>query len=160
MPAGRPSKYNKVITHKEGEGVLDLGQIEILSEYGLNNEQISNVLNIHRETLATFKNKNKKLFDALKKGKKIANANVVASRYRRAIGYYYEETSTDKDGNITVFTKYEHPNIPAGIYISNNRESDEWNNKQFIEQKNTMDFPKEIVFQTVATNGEEETSEN
>lgn len=152
----RPSKYNQVITHKEHGGVLDLGQIEILAEYGLNNEQIANILNVDRHTLKAFKDSNKKLFTVLKAGRKIADSRVSVARYRRAVGYWYQETMTDSKGNITTYQKYEHPNIAAGIYHSNNMERDRWNNDQYNKETENP-FPKEIIFQVKAepTNGEE-----
>lgn len=156
MPAGRPSKYKKVITHQHGEGILDLGQLEILAEYGLTNEQIANILNIHTETLKTFKDKNKKLFDVLNEGKSIADAQVQASLFKRANGYHYTDTAFDKDGKETSHTtRYEAPNTAACIYWLNNRQREKWNNQQYIPIPENS-FPTEVVFQIKETNGVEE----
>lgn len=158
MPAGRPSKYNQVITHEEGGGVIDLGQIEILNQCGLIDEEICKILNISVPTYQTYKKESKKLFKAISEGKQFADATVKASLYKRAVGFYYQESTTDKNGDITTYNKYEVPNTAAAIHWLGNRQREEWNNQQYAPANTS--FPTEIVFQTVATNGEEETSDN
>lgn len=154
MPAGAPSKYFQVITHREGQGCLDLGQIEILNECGLIDEQICKILNVSVPTYEAYKKKSDKLLKAISDGKRVSDATVKASLYKRANGFFYEETTTDKNGDITTYMKYEVPNTAAAIHWLGNRQRVDWNNQQYMPEKDTS-FPTEIVFQVKETNGVE-----
>jgi len=152
MPAGRPSKYYIKITEEPDEGILDLAQVELLNEYGLTDVQMAALLNVTEKTYISFKKKHKQFLQVIKKGKSIADQQVKQSLFKRACGYYYEETTTTNQGE-TTFIKYEHAHTAAAIYWLNNRDSENWDNKQFIEQKTDVTFPKTVVFQTKPSNG-------
>jgi len=77
---GAPSKYKKINLH----------QVEKLAGFGLIDLEIANVLGISRATLSNYK-KNPEFLEALKVGKDKADAKVLASLFKRAIGFEHAD---------------------------------------------------------------------
>jgi len=95
--AGRPSKYDSI----------DLGQVEKLAGLGLIDTEIAMVLGIATSTLNEYK-KNPEFSESIKRGKLIADKEVIESLYKRAVR-----------GDTT-----------AIIFWLKNRQPDKWRDRQ------------------------------
>ena len=129
---GRPSKFDEVITNN----------IELIKKYyrfGLTDKQVAELIGISEATLNNYK-KDERFLESLKKEKIFADVEVIASLYKRATGYEYDEVfqegtpTKDKDGNekLTVKTvKKTRKHIAADptsiIYWLRNRQG--WKDK-------------------------------
>lgn len=78
-------KYQEWLTD---EGLIKL---EAWARDGLTDEQIAENIGIQRTTLYDWKKKYPDISDALKKGKKIVDAQVENALLKRALGYRYSE---------------------------------------------------------------------
>lgn len=134
----------------------NLAKVTKWAKEGLFDCQIADKMGISKQTFYDWIKKYPEFFDAIKKGKEIADKEIVNALYKRALGYSYkevkEEYAVNADGadnegkpakEITVIYKSEPPNTAALIYWLNNRRPDEWSNKQ--EHKITGDGVKLVV---------------
>lgn len=85
--SGRPSKLGALLTPEGLEKVRELGKL------GLIDKEIALTLGIAESSLYLYK-KNRRFSEALKKGKIEADKLVVASAFKRATGFEYEETES------------------------------------------------------------------
>ena len=106
---------------------------------GLSEEQIAKNMGITRPTLWDWKKKELNIFNALKKGREVADYEVENALFKRALGYTIQinEQKIDKDGCVHDTTRDMH--IPADttaqIYWLKNRKPKEWRDK--VEQEIT-----------------------
>ena len=82
-------KYQEWI---EPEGLLKL---EGWARDGLTDEQISSNMGITTSTLYVWKNKYSEISEALKKGKEVVDRQVENALLKRALGYRYDEITTE-----------------------------------------------------------------
>ena len=83
-------------------------EIEAWKRDGLTDEQICNNLNISIQTFYTYKSKYIEFFEAIKKGKEVADIEVENALFKRAIGYKYKEVIKEVkeiDGNKSTYIK-------------------------------------------------------
>ena len=126
---GRPSKFDEKIT----------ANIELIKKYyrfGLTDRQVAQLIGITEQTLNNYK-KEKEFFESLKNEKQIADMEVVASLYKRATGYEYDEIYQEgspdgKDSGIKIKTikktrKHIAADTTAIIYWLRNRQG--WRDK-------------------------------
>lgn len=106
---------------------------------GLSEEQIAKNMGITRPTLWDWKKKELNIFNALKKGKEVADYEVENALFKRALGYTIQinEQKIDKDGCVhdTVRDVHIPADTTAQIYWLKNRKSKEWRDK--VEQEIT-----------------------
>lgn len=111
--------------------------IEGWARDGLSDEQIAHNIGIRRETLWDWKKKYSHISNSLKKGKEVVDFQVENALLKRALGYEYEEVTTeeDSDGRIKTkrTTKMVLPDTIAQIFWLKNRKPDKW--KDRIENK-------------------------
>ena len=117
---------------------------------GLTDEQISHNMGVAYSTFRDWVGKFPALSATLKKGKAPADIEVENALYKRAMGFTYEETTTDVeqiptskkdvDGNpifmeirkTKTVTKTALPDVTAQIFWLKNRRPDRWRDKQDI----------------------------
>ena len=114
----------------EPEGLL---KIEGWARDGLIDEQIAYNIGITRETLSQWKNKYSDISDALKKGKEVVDRQVENALLKRALGYKYEEITTEYGKETKRVTKQMAPDVTAQIFWLKNRKPDQWRDKRDIE---------------------------
>lgn len=93
------------------------------------------------ETLRTWKSSLSAISEAIKRGKAPVDFEVESALLKRALGYEYEETTTEiyetLDGStrkhIKKVIRYIAPDVTAQIYWLNNRRPDRWRNRKAIE---------------------------
>ncbi len=143
---GRPSNYKKEY--------VDIAYR--ISLCGLTDAQIANVFDISESTLHMWKHKHQDFFEALKKGKQIADANVAKSLYHRAIGYEHPDIDIRViRGKIkqTRLIKYYPPDTLAGIFWLKNRQPDLWREKTEVDHGATQAFLDLLKQTSVPKNG-------
>ncbi len=147
--ASKPSKY-KIVTGLKSKGgrpkttvkerlakiKFDLKVIEELAMLGMTDKQLADVLKVDVRTVDNWK-KDAQFVSVLKKGKLIADNEIIKSLYKSGIGYEYEEVKQegvkDEDGKIVTKTitktkKHQAP-VPASmIFWLKNRQG--WVDKQ------------------------------
>lgn len=121
-------KYKEWLTP---DGLLKL---EAWARDGLTDEQISNNIGITAKTLYEWKNKYSDICNALKRGKQVVDIEVENALHKRAMGYAYVETKTEKDTDGRVKTtqtiKEVPPDVTAQIFWLKNRKPLEWRDRR------------------------------
>ena len=136
MPAGRPSKYNETL----------LEQARKLSLLGLTDEQMADVCDVSLSAWYKWKNEHPEFMEAIKDGKAEADAQVVKSLYRRAIGYTTRKTQiVTYQGAITDRAEYDeevNPDTTACIFWLKNRQPELWRDRHQLEHSGKIDVPQ------------------
>lgn len=127
----RKSKYD---THVKPY----LDEIQGWAMSGLTDEQIAMNLDIAVSTIYEYKKKYPEFSEALKKGKDIADAQVVNALFKTATGFTYYEETTNTMGDVVQIQKYAKPNTTAQIFWLKNRQSDKWRDKTEVKADITI----------------------
>lgn len=125
---GRPTKYKEEYNE----------QAYKLCLLGHTDEELAQFFEIATSTLYEWKLAYPDFSEALKKGKDIADSNVVASLYHRAMGYSHEDTDIKMyEGGIikTRYTKHHPPDATSAIFWLKNRQPKKWRDKQVTEHE-------------------------
>lgn len=142
-------------THVKDKLIL----VEGWARNGLTDEQIAKNLGISVDTFYRYKKEYSEFSEALKKGKEVIDFEVENKLLKRALGYEYEEVTTervprkDEKGNAVTdihgFPLYEMvttkkvkkevvPDTTAQIFWLKNRKPMEWRDKQDIEHTGSV----------------------
>lgn len=118
---------------------------------GLTDEQIAHNMGIRRTTLTDWQKRFPVISATLKAGKAPVDIEVENALLKRALGFTYEETTTDveqiptsktdEDGNPIIreivhtktITKTALPDVTAQIFWLKNRRPDRWREKQDVQ---------------------------
>jgi hypothetical protein len=133
---GRPKEdiYEKYVAGKE-ESVI------MWCRNGADNEVLSKKLGCGKTTLSKMIKNYPEFKKLIKEGKEEADFKVEAALYKRALGYEFEEVTTEvslnKDGSGTTTVikktkKFIAPDTTAGIFWLKNRKSEEWRDRQEV----------------------------
>lgn len=136
--AGRKSLAKNWITP---DGLLC---IEGWAREGLVEAQIAKNIGINPATLYVWKSKYPEIVDALKRGKRPVDIEVENKLLKRAMGYEYEEVTTEiieqpdgtKRKHIKKTLKQVLPDTTAQIFWLKNRRPDLWRDKPVAPPKN------------------------
>lgn len=108
---------------------------------GLTDEQIAEQIGINRKTLYEWKKKYNPISDALKRGKKVFDAESVQALHQAGIGHYIEEVDTDitiRDGveikRVRKRKRWIPSNVTALIFWLKNRDPDNWKDRKAVEE--------------------------
>lgn len=119
----------------------NLIKLEAWARDGLTDEQIASNMGITTSTLYEWKKRFSVITEALKSGKEIVDIQVENALLKRALGYTYTETKTEKskkDGEkITVTVKQVIPDVTAQIYWLKNRRTDKWRDRREVDFEQT-----------------------
>ena len=81
-------------------------------------------------------------FLALKKGKDIADAQVVNALFKTATGFTYYEDIATATGDVVQAQRFAKPNTTAQIFWLKNRQPDRWRDKTEVK----ADIAQTVVF--------------
>lgn len=120
--------------------------VEGWSRDGLSAEQIASNIGISRATLFNWKSKHLDFFDAIKRGREVADYQVENALFKRACGFEYDEVVTDviefADGtqkkHVHKIRKTVPPDTGAAAFWLKNRRPDQWKDK--VVNAVEMDF--------------------
>ena len=129
----------KYIDWIEPEGLLKL---EGWDRDGLVDEQIAQNIGIAASTLYEWKKQYPEISEALKKGKEVVDRQVENALLKRALGYEYDEITTEYGKEIKRVTKQVVPDVTAQIFWLKNRKPDQWRDKQQIEHSGEIKSEK------------------
>ncbi|NUF49512.1 terminase [Gilliamella sp. ESL0250] len=107
---------------------------------GYTDKQLADFFNVSEQTINTWKTKHPQFLESIKKGKEIADVDVVESLYKRAIGIEYEEVELKTDGknkSKRVIKKLIPPDTTAQIFWLKNRQPHKWRDKQEIDHQSS-----------------------
>lgn len=111
--------------------------IEGWARAGLNDEQIASNMGISTATYYDWQKKFPSISEAIKKGKAPVDLQVENALLKRALGYYWEEITTEiyKDGTKHIKKVTRHvPSDPASMFFwLKNRKPQQWRERQVIE---------------------------
>ena len=107
---------------------------------GYTDKQLADFFNVSEQTINTWKIKHPQFLESIKRGKEIADVNVVESLYKRAIGIEYDEIELKTDGKVKskrVVKKFIPPDTTAQIFWLKNRQPKSWRDKQEIDHQSS-----------------------
>ena len=117
----RPSGANGDITPKgRPKKEIDQDRALELYSYGFTDQEVANILGVHRETLQKRREADADFSDAIKGAKDKADGEVIRALYRRAIGGTWNGREVP-------------PESLACIYWLNNRQREKWRQKNDVQ---------------------------
>lgn len=123
---GRPTKYKPQYAR----------QAYKLCLLGATDAQLADFFEVNESTINDWKKRQEPFFQALKKGKAIADAQIAEALFKRAKGYSHRDVHiSNYKGQITItkLTKHYPPDTTAAIFWLKNRKPEAWRDKQEVE---------------------------
>lgn len=113
-----------------------------LSLLGATDIEMADFFGVSEQTFNSWKKKYPELFESIKRGKAVADSNVAAKLYNRAIGYEYDEKHEVREGGVVVEVKNIHKHMPsdttAAIFWLKNRQPEKWRDRKEIDTSVTL----------------------
>ncbi|UNM95942.1 helix-turn-helix domain-containing protein [Ignatzschineria rhizosphaerae] len=135
---GRPTKYKEEYAE----------QAYRLSLLGMTDVQIAGFFEVHESTVYQWKIDYPEFSESIKRGKEIADIEVVEALRKRAIGYTYEEVK-EEDSPMgvrrTTTVKEVVPDPVSIIFWLRNRHPDKWSNNPMPDTDDLTATPVQIV---------------
>lgn len=128
---GRPTEYKEEYNE----------QAYKLCLLGHTDAELGKFFGVSEQTINAWKHKYPEFLESLKKGKEIADGNVIASLYQRAVGYQAPDLDIKMyEGQIieTPYTKHYPPDATSAIFWLKNRQPRKWRDKQDIEHSGSI----------------------
>lgn len=116
--------------------------VERLCKLGLTDAELAAAFDVSETTINTWKHDHLEFFEALKRGKTFADAEVADKLFKRATGYSHQAVKIVANANtgqehIVPYTEHYPPDTTACIFWLKNRQSAKWRDK--VEQDVKMD---------------------
>jgi len=106
---------------------------EELARKGNNNREIAQKLGIHEDTFYTWLKKYSEFSETIKKAREeYAIPEIEGALFKKATGYWIEETKIRPDGKIETIKKYIPPDTTAIIFFLKNRAPERWRDRTEI----------------------------
>lgn len=130
MPAGQPTKYRPEMA----------AQAYKLSLLGHTDEQLAKFFEVAVATIYNWKNEYPEFLESIKNGKEVADAEIVMTLRKRAMGYEVTEEKTEESEHglkKTVAGKHIPPDTTAMIFWLKNRQPKQWRDKQEVDHSSS-----------------------
>ena len=114
--------------------------LEGWSRDGLSLEQIAKNIGIDESTIYKWKKEKGEIFEALKKGKEVADYEVENAVFKRATGYTYEDGVIKKK-----VIKEVPPDTTAQIYWLKHRQREKWGETKEPTNENEISKVEELL---------------
>ena len=134
---GRPTEYK--------EEYAD--QAYKLTMLGFIDAELASFFEVSERTINNWKQAYPEFFQSIKKGKEIADVEVVMALRKRAIGYSYEEVKveeSDQGKKVTKVNKEVAGDVGAQVFWLRNRRPDKWSNNPIPDEGSTVATPVKI----------------
>lgn len=128
---GRPTKYKEEYNE----------QAYKLCLLGHTDAELGAFFEVSETTINNWKIEYPDFLESIKKGKEVADGEVVQALYKSALGYSHPDVDIKViNGRIveTALTKHYPPNPTSGIFWLKNRQSGKWRDKQDIQHSGTI----------------------
>lgn len=138
MPGGRPTDYRPEYND----------QVEKLCKLGYTDKEIAAFYEVTEQTINNWKIDYPEFFESIKKGKDLADGEVVESLYKRALGYSHPDVDIKMyEGGIieTPLIKHYPPDTVAAIFWLKNRQREKWMDKVNQEISGSQHLTVNIV---------------
>lgn len=156
MPKAAAKAESTAITRKNGRPTKFearfVQQARKMALLGLTQAEIASVLGVAESTFKVWMKEHPAMELAVKEGRVLADANVAAALYERAIGYSHKETVLHQFGGRiikTTVTKHYAPDTQAATKWLHNRQSKLWKSQVDPDQGEDMPTPVKVVFEVV-----------
>lgn len=119
---GRPSSYRPEFAE----------QAEKLAKLGAIDRELAEFFEVSEQTLNAWKKEHPKFLESVKRGKEIADAEVAAKLFHRAVGYEHPDSHVSMyQGEVTItgLTKHYAPDPTAAIFWLKNRQPAKWRDR-------------------------------
>lgn len=123
---GRPSKYQPEFPK----------QAEKMTRLGATDKDLADFFEVNTDTIYEWKNTHPEFSEALKRGKELADGQVIQSLYKRATGYEFQDTQFASFQGMIIskeYTKHIPPDPTSMIFWLKNRLPKEWRDRQEID---------------------------
>lgn len=143
-PGGRPTKYQKSMAE----------QARKLCLLGYTDTELADFFDVAESTIHKWKLDHSEFSESLKKGKQVADSEVVDSLYHRALGYSHPDvhvTNYQGDVTMTPIIKHYPPDPTSAIFWLKNRQKEKWRDRTVNELVGKDDGP--IQTETVTDYG-------
>ncbi|OPX93998.1 MAG: hypothetical protein A4E53_00161 [Pelotomaculum sp. PtaB.Bin104] len=134
---GRPTKFRAEYVE----------QVYRLCLLGLTDAELATSFDVEEQTINNWKIDHPEFFESIKKGREIADSEVVEKLLHRAKGYSHPEDKIflhEGQPVIVPTTKHYPPDTAAAFIWLKNRQSSKWRDKQEIEH--TGNVPIRVTF--------------
>jgi len=131
MPVGRPTKYKPEYPEQAAK----------LCRLGATDREMADFFKVNEDTFNNWKLAHPEFAESLKTAKAEADARVIESLYRRALGYSHDEVHiSNYQGEITMtpIVKHYPPDTVACIFWLKNRQPADWRDRKEIEHSGTV----------------------
>lgn len=133
--AGRKTKYTPDV----------VVSAKILCQKGYTDKELAAFFGVDEKTLNNWKHQFPLFFQSLKTGKSMADSQVEASLFQRAVGYSVPDVHiSNYEGVVTITPIIKHfaPDTTAQIFWLKNRQPQKWRDKQDIDHNVSEDLLK------------------
>lgn len=141
---GRPTLYREEYAEQAYKICLLLGATDA---------ELAEFFEVDERTINNWKHDYPEFFQSIKKGKEIADAEVVVGLYKSATGYSHPDTHFSNFQGLvteTPITKHYPPNPTSGIFWMKNRQPKRWKDKVEIKEEINLNvFPPRDVLQEI-----------
>lgn len=146
--AGRPTDYREAYNE----------QARKLCLLGYTDKELAEFFSVSEQTLNAWKTAHPEFLESLRAGKEVADAEIAASLYQRALGYEHPEddirTVSDGGGTssivITPTIKRYPPDTKAAQIWLTNRQRHKWRDKQEVEHTVAPESPLASLLGSIA----------
>lgn len=135
---GRPTKYK--------EEYVELAYK--LTLLGMIDTQLADFFEVHESTIHQWKIDYPEFSESIRRGKAIADIEVVEALRKRAVGYSYDEVKieeSEQGKKKTITTKEVIPDTTAQMFWLRNRHADKWSNDPSPDDEGSIATPVQIV---------------
>lgn len=128
-PLGTPTGYRKEYDEQAFKLCL----------LGLVDSELADFFEVTEQTINNWKKEFPSFFESMNRGKKIANAEVAASLYKRATGFERPDAvkifmpTNAKKPVYAKYTEYYPPDVSAAFRFLLNREPEKWRDKREVK---------------------------
>ncbi|MFT9441048.1 MAG: helix-turn-helix domain-containing protein [Acetobacter papayae] len=135
--AGRPSKYQDEFAE----------QARKLCLLGATDQDLADFFEVSEQTVNAWKTSYPEFLESIKKGKDLADAEVAARLFHRAVGYSHKAVKIFNDQGKPLVVDYEEhypPDTAAAIFWLKNRQRAKWRDKQDVEHTGPDGGPVQV----------------
>lgn len=114
---------------------------------GATDADLADFFDVSETTINNWKDARPEFLESIKEGKRIADATVAQSLFKRANGYEHEAVKIVADAktgaqHVVPYVERYPPDTVAAIFWLKNRRPDLWRDKQSIEHSGKIDVTK------------------